>query len=532
MSKKNGCYVNIDGDVLGYVYHGVKGDMSNLREKLDLYLEGYKGYGISDLLFTVFCQNSIVPSKTVDWLYDNYDKTEEDGKPVNYKGETHVRACYMAYNEMKDPIGYMIEESKKAGFNTWLSYRMNDCHWSHAETAPGRADQLYYHAKYNNGFIGDHVAGRYFGECFDYTSEHIRRVMLEYIKETVYRYHPYGIELDFLREPFCFDYEKTPDACRIMTEFISDIKKMLAEYARSYERAPVKILARVVPHIEDNRIFGLDTEEWIKRGLVDVIVPSSRWNSTDSDMPISDWVALAEGTNVEISAGLEFYLWLPIKVNDETVRGLASQYFDSGAERIYLYNYYREAVALPDMTEWSKAHPDFRLSNENGDDTDDAHIWNTEKLAAIDFDKTKIWAACENPEAARNGARRHVLTYLENCLVPRGGKYFDPLPIKVEGTAQFKKLTGKLLGEEALLYLGVKQGVKAPRVTVDGNEATLLGATDDAYFANPETDGSIPERFNGLDYYAYKPTVDEEDYRKLTFEGDASIEYLEFKVNA
>ena len=47
MSNKNGCYVNIDGDVLGYVYHGVKGDMSNLREKLDLYLEGYKGYGIS-----------------------------------------------------------------------------------------------------------------------------------------------------------------------------------------------------------------------------------------------------------------------------------------------------------------------------------------------------------------------------------------------------------------------------------------------------------------------------------------------------
>ena len=72
MKQNNGCYVNIDPDVLGYIYNGVKGDFSNLKEKLDLYLEGYKGHGISDLLFNIFCQNSLVPSEVVDFVGDIY----------------------------------------------------------------------------------------------------------------------------------------------------------------------------------------------------------------------------------------------------------------------------------------------------------------------------------------------------------------------------------------------------------------------------------------------------------------------------
>ena len=531
MNSKSGCYVNVDGDVLGYVYHGVKGDLSGLQDKLDLYLEGYKGHGISDLIYCIFCQNSIVPTETVDWLYDNYEKTEEDGKSVNYKGETHVRACYMAYNEMKDPIGYVIDKSKK-DFNVWLSYRMNDCHWSHAETAPGRSKQLYYHAKKNDGFIGDHVAGRWFGECLDYTDEHIRSVMLDYIKETVYRYHPYGIELDFLREPFCFDYEKTPNACEIITDLMKKIKAVVTDYEREYGKK-VKILVRLVRDIENNKIFGFDVKEWVRLGLVDVLSPCSRWSDTDSDMPISEWKALCAGTDVEIAAGLEFYLWNNIKVSEECCKGLASQYFDDGADKIYLYNYYREAVKLPDMTEWNKAHPDFTLFKDTDDNTDDAKLWNTELLAKIDQNKIKIWESSENITAAKSGKRRHVLTFTEPCLVPKGGNSFMPLPLTVEGSAVLEKLTGDITDGKVTLFLGVKAGVTPPRVKVDGSDATLLGKTRDAYFANPEYDGNEPTGFTCLDYYAYQPIVKEGNVRSVEFFADStSVEYLEFMVEA
>ncbi len=529
--SKNGCYVNIDPDVLGYVYHGVKGDFSNLKEKLDLYLEGYKGYGISDLIFNIFAQNSIVPSDNVGWLYNSYNLTEEDGKPVNYKGETHVHACYMAYNEMEDPIGYMIEESKKH-YNVWLSYRMNDCHWSHAETAPGRCEQLYYYAKHNNKFIGDHVANRYYGECLDYADENIRNVMLAYIKETLYRYKPCGIELDFLREPFCFDYENIPNATEIMTEFIANVKAIITEYEKEFG-GKVKLLVRLTRDIENNRIFGFDVKEWIKRGLVDILSPCSRWQSTDSDMPISKWKELCQGTNVEIAAGLEFYLWSNIKVDEASAKGLASQYFDDGADKIYLYNYYREAVKLPDMTGWNKAHPSFSLFNETADNTDDADAWDMERLSAIDSDKTKIWKATENLASAKSGTRRHVLTFTEPCLVPKGGTPFSPLPFTVEGKATLEKLTGNITDGKVTLFLGITKNATPPTVTVDGYEAKLIGKSDDAYFAHPECDGNPPERFAVLDYYAYEPRVDLGNVRRLEFFADSlKVEYLEFKVEA
>ena len=529
MNNKNGCYVNIDGDVLGYNYHGTKGDFSNLKEKLDLYLEGYKNHGISDLLYCIFCQNSIVPTENVAWLYNEYDRTTEDGKPVNYKNETHVRACYLAYNEMKDPVGYLIEESKKS-FNVWLSYRMNDCHWSHAETAPGRSEELYYHAKYRNGFIGDHVAGRWFGECLDYTDEHIRNVMLAYIKETLYRYNPYGIELDFLREPFCFDYEKTPEACEIMTDLMTKVKDIVNGYEKEHGKK-VKILVRLVRDIDNNKIFGFDVREWIKRGLVDVLSPCSRWSDTDSDMPISEWKALCEGTDVEIAAGLEFYLWNNIKVDAASARGLSAQYFDEGADKIYLYNHYREAVALPDMTEWNKAHPGFKLFEEATDNTDDKQAWNMDRLAAIDRDKIKIWEAAENLSSAKSKTRRHVLTFTEPCLVPKGGKPFMPLPLTVEGKATLEKLTGDITDGKVTLYLGVKKDAVPPKVTVDGSEAKLVGKTRDAYFAAPEYDGNAPEAFISLDYYAYEPKVNSGNVRSLEFFSDSTtVEYLEFKV--
>ena len=355
--------------------------------------------------------------------------------------------------------------------------------------------------------------------------------MLAYIKETVERYDPYGIELDFSREMFCFDYEKTPDACKIITEFISEIKKIVSENEKSFGHK-IKILIRLVRDIENNRIFGFDVKEWIKRDLVDVLVPTSRWRSTDSDMPISEWVKLCEGTSVTVSAGIEFYLWEQIKVNEEVQRGLSAQYFDEGADKIYLYNYYREAVELPDMTEWYKTHPNFSITEKRNTTMEESQIWDSERMKKLDQAKIGVWEAAADKESARAGTRRHILTFTEDVLVPRGGNSFNPLPISVNGEKGFRKLTGRLVGEEVLLYIGVTKDAEPPRITVDGKEAVLIGKTEDAYFQTPERDGPNPAYFANFDYYAYKPTVGEGNYRDIKFFSDSvAVEYLEFKVN-
>ena len=423
------------------------------------------------------------------------------------------------------------KKAKEDGYNVWLSYRMNDCHGNHQETFCGRSENLYYYAKENGSFIGDHVAGTYFGECLDYADPKIREIMLAYIKETAERYDPYGIELDFSREMFCFDYEKTPDACEIMTEFIADIRNILSDLEKSFGHK-IKVLVRLVRDIENNKIFGFDIKEWIKRGLVDVLVPTSRWRGSDSDMPIAEWKKLTDGTEVSIAAGIEFYLWEQIKINDEVQRGFSAQYFDEGADKIYLYNQYREAVDLPDMTEWYAAHPNYASLEKRNTTAKEAAIWNSELLAKIDQYKIGVWEAAADKISARAGTRRHILTFTEDCLVPKGGNSFEPLPIKICGEASFKKLTGNLTGEDVLLYIGITKDAEPPKVTIDGSEAALIGKTEDAYFQNPDRDGPNPSYFTNFDYYAYKVIPGEGNYREIKFCSDScNVEYLEFKVN-
>ena len=527
MKDLKGTYLNIDIDVFAYILNGSCNDLSNLREKIDLYIEGYKGHGISDLIFNIFGQSSIVPTKVVDWFYDTYDRTVEDGKPVDYTAAPHPKAMRMAYDMMEDPVGYMLE-SAGSDFRVWLSYRMNDCHHCYLETSELRSETLYYHAKKNGGFLPEHLSPRPYHGLLDYSDPHIRRVMLDYIKETLYRYCPYGIELDFLREHLCLDYEKIPNACGIMTDFMTNLKAITDGYTRELGRE-VKILVRLPRSVNHCKTFGFDVKEWIRLGLVDVISPSTRWYTSDFDMPVSDWKALCEGTDVELAVGLEYYAWDKIKVSEECAKGFAAQYLDCGADRIYLYNHYREALELPDMTKWYKSHPGFTLASSVG--AFDSAPWDLEKLKRIDAERISIWEATKSREAAKSGARRSLLTFEEPFLVPVGAERFDPLPIKIHGEVNFKKLTGDVTDGRVTLFLGVKAGVTPPRVLVDGREAPLLGKSEDAYFAHPELQGPLPERFEGLEYYAYAPTVSGDLYRDITFiSDDCSVEYLEFKA--
>ena len=146
--------------------------------------------------------------------------------------------------------------------------------------------------------------------------------------------------------------------------------------------------------------------------------------------------------------------------------------------------------------------------------------------------KPAIWEACSDLNNIYGNTRRHVLTFTEDYLVPKGGNAFNPLPIRVNGEASFRKLTGKIKGEEALLYLGITKDAKPPRVTVDGSEALLIGKTDDAYFCAPERDGPNPSYFTNFDYYAYEVNAGEGNYRDIRFFANSvAVEYLEFKVN-
>ena len=532
---QKGCFVNIDTDLFGYMWHGCHGDFSNLGQKLELYIEGYKNHGITDLLFNTFSQSSFVPIDCVGFAADKYYLTEENGIAVDYKDTTGLKSLHEAYSQLDDPFGYAMDVAKKCGFNVWLSIRMNDCHGSHEDTFLYRCDEIYYTAKRNGWFIGDHNSGRYFGECVDYAQEYVREKMLSVIRSTVEKYDSYGVELDFLREAQCFDLEKDDDRLGIMTEFMTNVRAILDEIGERRGHK-IKLLVRLPRDIGNCRIFGFDVKEWVKRGLVDVISPCSRWLTTDSDMPIGEWCELVKGSDVTVTAGLEFYLYDRIEIGDDCMRGFAAQYVDEGSDGMYLYNFYREFVELPDMTEWMKAHPGFELYRDDseskiGSDKMEA-VWNSLDLGAIDRNKIAPWEICSDPKSSGMGTRRHVMTYMEDCMCPKGGTPYRPLPITVTGEARLEKLTGNIEGREAYLYLGLKGESMPTEVTVDGNTAELVGKTEDAYVLNPKAAEALP-KYKALTYVSYRIAPNSDNRRDICIKANgAEIEYLEIKVES
>jgi len=533
--NSKGAAINIDSDFLWYMRESCPDGLNNLKEKLDIYLDGYVGHGISDVNLCVFCQCSVFPSRVMTWFGDKMDQTSESGIPVDYSEDSRLIPYREGYSVPGlDPVEYIFEGIRKRGMHPWASVRMNDCHQSDAETSFLRGD-LFYEAR-NAGFmIGEGIAGAYYSTCLDYSGALVRDRMYDYIVELLDRYDIDGLELDFMREIFCFNYEKTPDCDKIMTEFLTRVRTYtnLKAKERGHE---IRVSLRLCESIGSNLTFGFNVSEIIKKGLADVLIPTSRFAVTGSDTPIDKWKALTEGTRVEVWPGIEYFLTRPVINTEENARGFAAQYLDLGADKIYIFNQFRECVHY-EGDGWEE-----RIPTSPVPEYTDIHRRHDALISAI-------WRAAYSSDSAHGGKRRHVAVNGEPRLSPKGTRPYMPLPIKVDGHATARKITGLANAGRVLLYLGVIPGNEPPRVEVDGTPATLLGITDDSCFARSGISRAELSRlgsnnysaYSGIDpkdiaslgvsdYYAYEVTSPDLPTRTLSFYGNTTVNYLEFVI--
>jgi len=517
MEKAKGTAVNFDCDVLYHIYKSCGGDMTDFEGTLRSYIRGYAGKGVSDLMMNCFGQSSICPTEVFTWAAEKYQQKQEHGVAVDYTENIWLRSIAESYKALEqDPFEIMLEEAKSCGIRSWISVRMNDAHCLAQETWFGRGD-IFYEAVEKGMVIGDEVAGSYYGKCLDFGWEYIREKKFAYLCEMIDRYDMDGLELDFQREIFCFDYVNNPDCCEIMTEFM----KRVRTYLRSMEQKrghKILLCVRVVPDIAHNKAFGFDTEEWVSLGLVDVLVPTSRWECSDSTMQISDWKELVKGTPVEIYAGMEVLLRFPVFQTLETVKGFAAQYLDAGADKIYLYNFFR--LRAKDMQEQDfKAYEDYEY-----------YLKNVER---DDFLRD-VWEACSAEENCKRGVRRHVMTFREDCMIPRTEKnrqHYRPLPARITGEQVFYLETGDCQERKVTLYLGVRRQDAEPSVRVDKAAALSLGITDEAYVCHPVLAAQGRTGYEEMAVYAYEATVSAGNTREIAVSGsDLVLQYLEIKV--
>ncbi|MBR0510790.1 MAG: hypothetical protein IJJ85_11795 [Clostridia bacterium] len=470
------------------------------EESLNAYVMNYADSGVTDLLFNVFCQTSDTPSDVMTFRGDLYGETEQNGNPVDYGNYRGLHAFYNEHNV--DIFAVWIEKCRETGIRPWLTLRMNDCHDPDESTSQLRGD-LFYKAEANGWTVGDEYG--YYRHCFNYAVPEIRQLMLDYTKEQLLRYDVDALELDFMREIYCFDYLHTDNdtIVGIMNDYMRETAKIVQEAEKKWGH-DIELSVRLMRDLDQCKAYGFDPLTWCKEGLVDSITVTPRFSSNDSAMPIADWKARCP--EIEIYAGVETLVNTNAKgccASAEVVRGYGAQYLTAGADGLYLFNY---MTSPPGVGEREK----------------------------------EVYDTCGSLTEILKHSRRHVVTYQDT--VPAGWEPYRPLPMKLKSgcTAALAVETGVIpKGSEVSVYLGLSKEVADGKLTlsVSGRETEYKGR--DMVYGRAESGGEDVELgyCEAGDAFVYKFTLSDAENlpNLLTLEisnGDraCNLVYAEIKV--
>ena len=283
---------------------------SNIIENVDVdylnaFIDQYANTGVSDFIMNISSTLSYVPSKTIEFAGDKYNVKEELGVPVDYTKDAFTRAVYhLWYEKGIDMYQVWIDRCRYNKIHPWLSFRMNNAEFLYGNEPHAHLSQYYYKHFYDYARVNYRTKFSGHDQCRDYGIEEFREYMLAYIEEMINRYDVFGIELDFLREHVCLKIGDEYEGRKILTGFVGRVKKIITDAEKKYKH-PIKLLVRCP--IEPRLAFewGFDVVAWARQGLVDVIVPSPNWITTDNDAPLVLWNTILEPYNVEVVGCIE-----------------------------------------------------------------------------------------------------------------------------------------------------------------------------------------------------------------------------------
>ena len=286
-----------------FVYTRYAANIEVTEEVLRDFIRQYKSTQVTDFLLNVNALNASFPSKILESSISKYSVKKENNIDVDYSN-TYASMYYDLYvNKKLDMYAVWIDELRKNNITPWISFRMNDCHENNEKTSLLLSE--FFHSRTDLRRVTHHLPTGYFDRCFDYGKLEVRARMIAFIEETMERYDPDGIELDWQREMFCFRPGCEYEGIKILNDFTRQIKTLVLEYEKKRGHK-IEIAVRVPANPDDALYSGFDTVTWAKEGLCDIIIPTPRWETTDNDMPIELWKQLLLPYKVLLGAGMSF----------------------------------------------------------------------------------------------------------------------------------------------------------------------------------------------------------------------------------
>lgn len=245
-----------------------------------------------------------------------------------------------------DPLQVTCNFAHEHGFEFFWSNRMNDTHdASHTPDKPHAQWNKFKeeHPEYLFGIVGERLPhGRW--SAVDFSHREIRDLCVQFFTEVCENYDVDGVELDFFRHLYIFKNvargeTATEEQVAMFTDMVSRIREM-TERVGMKKGKPILVLTRVPDSFEYCRRVGIDLEDWMKKGLVDIVVGGgyfrlNPWNylvEQGHKYDVKVYADLSESRiKNELISGLD-------RDQDAVYRARAAAAWEAGVDGIYSFN--------------------------------------------------------------------------------------------------------------------------------------------------------------------------------------------------
>ena len=240
-----------------------------------------------------------------------------------------------------DPYAVWIVRCREKKISPWLSMRMNDVHNAgdpdnYIHSSFWRKHPDYWRVPGGKGWTD---------RALDFGIPEVRGHALAFVRELLERYDPDGLELDWMRFGYHFRPGNEAEGAILLTQFMRDTRVLTRQWSKKRGHT-IKLGARVPTLPDAAKGLGMDGVTWVREGLVDMLVPTPFWATTDFDIPMELWrERIGSATRkVVLAAGAEILMRAypaanPVEEDLTSTRGFAAACLPRGANAIYLFNY-------------------------------------------------------------------------------------------------------------------------------------------------------------------------------------------------
>jgi hypothetical protein len=252
-----------------------------------------------------------------------------------------------------DPLKVMVEFGHSAKKEVFWSMRMNDTHdggqTKYGPVLFGANKIKTAHPEYLVGSQFEKGSGSW--SAANYGLKVVRDYTYTFIEEVCQNYDVDGIELDFFRHRVFFKstfkgQNALPEEVAAMTDLMRRIRKMTEAEGLKRKR-PILLSMRVPDSKEYALAIGLDIENWLKEGLLDIM-------SVSSYIRLKPW---EESVKLGHQYGVQVYPSLDesrisdkvsesLRSSDLSYRAQAAEAWAAGVDGIYMFNFFNPKSRL------------------------------------------------------------------------------------------------------------------------------------------------------------------------------------------